>query len=42
MKTFDFINKKEGPNKIKLASQDLKENLENETNQIDQEIYYRA
>ena len=24
MKTLDFINKKEGPNKIKLASQDLK------------------
>jgi len=24
MKTLDFITKKEGPNKIKLASQDLK------------------
>ena len=33
MKTLDFITKKEGTGKIKLASQDLKKNLENETNQ---------
>ena len=34
MKTIDFIQKKEGQSKIKLASQDLKK-MENETRKIE-------
>ena len=42
MKTLDFITKKEGPSKIKLASQDLKRIWKMKQTKIVFKIYYRA
>ena len=42
MKTIDYIQKKEGQSKIKLASQDLRKKMEDETRKIKSKLHLQS